>query len=71
MQSKSRKLCNLLNFIKAPNDMDLMQIMMAKIKRTEARCAIFEQENRQKDLKIVSLQQQIEQNKRSEFFFIG
>ena len=36
--------------LKAPSDMDLMQIMMAKIKRTEARCAIFERDNREKVL---------------------
>ncbi len=28
--------------------MELMQIMMSKIKRTEARCAIFEKESREK-----------------------
>ena len=28
--------------------MELMQIMMSKIKRTEARCAVFERDNREK-----------------------
>lgn len=32
----------------APNDMELMQIMMSKIKETEKRCAIFERESRDK-----------------------
>lgn len=40
--------------------MDLMTIMMAKIKRTEARCAIFERDCKEKDLKILSLQRQLE-----------
>ncbi len=51
-----------------PNDMDLMQLMMGKIKRTEARCAIFEAESAQKDLQIKSLQMKIENMKTSNSF---
>jgi hypothetical protein len=43
--------------------MDLMTIMMAKIKRTEARCAIFERDCKEKDLKILSLQRQLDATK--------
>ena len=43
-----------------PNDMDLMQLMMGKIKRTEARCAIFEKDCKDKDNKILSLERKLE-----------
>lgn len=43
-----------------PNDMDLMQLMMAKIKRTEARCAIFERDSKEKETKILTLERQLE-----------
>ena len=45
--------------------MDLMQLMMGKIKRTEARCAIFESESKQKDMEIGILHKQIESIKKT------
>ena len=47
--------------------MDLMHIMMQKIKRTEARCAIFENESKEKDITIVTLRRQIEAMKNGNY----
>jgi hypothetical protein len=45
--------------------MDLMQIMMSKIKRTEARCAAFEKESNEKDRRIRVLEAKLELYKNS------
>ncbi len=54
-----------------PNDMELMQLMMGKIKQVEARCAIFEAESKQKDLHIKSLQMKIENIKSSKLLILS
>lgn len=50
-----------------PSDMDLMQIMMGKIKATERRCAFLEKESREKDKKINILEEKILIYKKSIF----
>lgn len=42
-----------------------MQIMMQKIKRTEARCAIFEKESYEKDRRIKVLEEKLHLYKKS------
>ena len=52
--------------------MDLMQIMMSKIKATETKCAFLERTNREKDKKISILEEKLEIYKKSNlnFFYI-
>ncbi len=53
--------------------MDLMQIMMSKIKATEAKCAFLERTNREKDKKISILEEKLDIYKKSisNFFFLN
>jgi hypothetical protein len=54
-----------------PTDMDLMQIMMSKIKTTEARCAFLEKESREKDKKINILEEKLDIYKKSKQIIIS
>ncbi|RNA43381.1 UBX domain-containing 11 [Brachionus plicatilis] len=57
------------NTSNGPNDLELMQLMMSKIKQTENKCAILEREITRKDKKIEILEEKLDLYKKKQTEF--